>query len=68
MNKRLKANFDVMMQHFHGNNKEYLADIVKKRMQFLAQADADAEILRTERRNEAIKRSNAATKLKVNLS
>jgi ankyrin repeat protein len=41
--KHQKANFDTMMEHFHGNDKDYLVEIVKERMQKLAARDSELD-------------------------
>lgn len=61
---RLKANFDLMMRAFHGNDKDHLAEIVRLRMRTLAEQKELVENDKTQRRNMARKRSISATKIK----
>ena len=40
---KLKENFDTMMRHFHGQDKRYLESIVRARMRYLADRDAEEQ-------------------------
>ena len=63
-NKKLKANFDVMMNHFHGNNGEDMAAIIRDRMQIQARQDDELAEERRIRTLHAKERADAATKIK----
>ena len=65
VDKKMKGNFDLMMRHFHGTDKDELAAIVRSRMQHHADLDNQFENLKRIRLAEAKKRSDAATKIKV---
>jgi hypothetical protein len=60
---KLKENFDVMMRHFHGQNKRYLEEIVRSRMRYLAARDAEVQNVKTEHRENGRKRNKAAQRL-----
>ena len=63
--KVMKANFDIMMQHFHGTDKEKLAEIVKERMRVHAARDNEFNNTRQLKRELGVRRSNAAIVIKV---
>lgn len=63
--KKLRSNFDTMMRHFHGNDKEHLADIVKDRMRILAARDGVVANERQLRREAAMRRTMAAKRIQV---
>jgi ankyrin repeat protein len=58
-NLRLKSNFDVMMEHFYGKDKEVTATVVRERMQLLAQRDAIEEQEKQDRREEYIRKTKS---------
>jgi len=62
---QMKANFDIFMRHFHGTDKDKLADIVRSRMQYHADVDNQFENIKRMRFAEAKRRADAATKIKV---
>lgn len=61
--KKLKANFDIMMKHFWGNDKEVIDRVIKGRMEILAQRDAEYQNVHTWRRENAEKREKMAKKI-----
>ena len=61
----MKANFDIMMRHFHGNDKDRLAEIVRERMRHHADVDNDSENIKRLRFMEAKRRVAAVNKIKV---
>jgi hypothetical protein len=61
--KLLKANFDTMMEHFHGKDKDEQAMVVRTRMRYLAEKDEEVEGERRLRREEAHTRDIAAKKI-----
>lgn len=61
--KLLKANFDTMMEHFHGGDKDEQAMVVRKRMRFLAEKDEEIENERRARREESQARDIAVRKI-----
>ena len=61
--QKLKDNFDTMMRHFHGQDKRYLEGIVRDRMQYLAQREAEVQNIKQADREYARARNKAATKL-----
>jgi len=63
--KKLRSNFDAMMRHFHGNDKDYLAEIVKNRMRILAARDNVLANERQLRREAAIRRFKAAAQIQI---
>jgi hypothetical protein len=63
--RKLRANFDIMMQHFHGTDKYYLAKIIDERMQIVAKKDKEAYASVLERRELAYQRQQAVKKLQV---
>lgn len=63
--KPLKANFDVMMTHFHGPDKDTHNEVVRARMSRLAQEDADREEFRRQLRIQAASRLAAALRIQV---
>ena len=63
--KVMKANFDIMMQHFHGTDKEKLAEIVKERMRVHAARDNEFNNTRQLKRELGVRRMNAAIVIKV---
>jgi hypothetical protein len=64
-NKPLKANFDLMLTHFHGPDKAVQEEVVKARMRKLAQEDADKEEARRVNRLLAQQRRSAASRIQV---
>lgn len=60
---KLKENFDTMMRHFHGQDKRYLESIVRARMRYLADKDAEVQNVKTHHREFARQRNKAAKKL-----
>lgn len=63
--KPLKANFDVMMTHFHGPDKDLHNEVVRARMSLLAEEDAEKEELRRQMRLLAQQRLAAALRIQV---
>jgi hypothetical protein len=63
--RNMKANFDIMMRHFHGANKDELAEIVRARMRTSAEQDNANENIKRGRFIEAKQRADAATKIKI---
>ena len=61
--KKLRANFDIMMKHFWGNDKEVIDRVIKSRMEVLAQRDAEYHNMHTLRRENAEKREKMAKKI-----
>ena len=61
----MKLNFDLMMRHFHGTDKEELALIVRSRMAAHAEIDNNNENIKRQRLEVARQRAAAATKIKV---
>jgi hypothetical protein len=52
-----------MMRHFHGQDKRYLEGIVRARMQYLAQREAEINNIKQADREFAKMRNKAASKL-----
>jgi ankyrin repeat protein len=65
-NKQQKSNFDTMMEHFHGSDKDYLVEIVKERMQKLAARDSEIDNLKRQKVEDFIK-NRASTQIQVGL-
>ena len=63
--QKLKDNFDTMMRHFHGQDKRYLESIVRARMQYLAQREAEVQNIKQADREHARARNKAASKLQA---
>ena len=63
--KPLKANFDVMMTHFHGPDKDLHNDVVRARMSRLAEEDAEKEEQRRQMRILAQQRLAAVVRIQV---
>jgi hypothetical protein len=61
--KLLRANFDIMMEHFHGKDKDAQAAVVRNRMRILAEKDEEIANERQARREEAANRDIAARKI-----
>jgi len=63
--KKLKANFDLLLTHFHGDDKAHQQQVVMDYMRRMAQADADGEETRRLLRLAAQQRQQAATRIQV---
>jgi len=61
--KRLKANFDLLLTHFHGDDKAHQQQIVLDRMRKMAQADAEGQETRRLLKVAAQQRQQAATRI-----
>jgi hypothetical protein len=62
---KMRANFDIMMHHYHGNDKLYLAQIVDARMQELSMKDLDSYAAVVERKELAYKRQLSVRVIQV---
>lgn len=63
-NVKLKGNFDIMLRHFHGTDKNKLHGIVRARMAYLADKDVAEQNIITWRRETAYERGEAAAVIK----
>ena len=63
MNKRLRANYDAMLEHFFGSNQNLKDEIVNKRMQFLAAKDNREKIEQRARIELATLKNAAVTRI-----
>lgn len=61
--EKLRRNFDLMMEYFHGTDKDHLAEIVRQRLRKVSEEEEARENMRTMRRLEAAERSVAAKKI-----
>lgn len=63
-NSSLMENFNLMMAHYHGKNKEVRDNVIKSKMRQMAQADADQEEVRRILRERAQRRVAAANTIR----
>ncbi len=62
---KMSSNFDVMMEHFHGNDKTHLAEIVRLRLRKHAEEDEAVANLRYTRREYHRVRNESASKIAI---